>query len=157
METMREAESDGERAAGSSGVPNWLLDACLTDLSDTEVQALLFIRRWTAGAGQETAIGYDRFVDGIGIKDRATLAQALASLELRGHRLWDALTVSRVLHRHQVEALRSIVVGQWDAERLVLAPWSAAVYREACKHKVDVQRFVAQAGQSAVWSWLNRV
>ena len=50
-------------------------------------------------------------------------------------------------HRHQVEALRSIVVRQWDAERLMLAPWSAADYREACKHKVDVQRFVAQAGQ----------
>jgi hypothetical protein len=45
VETMREAESDEERVAGSASVPNWLLDACLTDLSDAEVKVLLFILR----------------------------------------------------------------------------------------------------------------
>jgi hypothetical protein len=64
---MRQSDSTHDTA-----VPNALLDEHLADLTGAELKVLLFILRWTRGAGQETAvIGYDQFLDGTGLKDRS--------------------------------------------------------------------------------------
>src|SRR4051794_23878734 len=59
-------------------VPNALLDGAMVELTGAELKVLLFILRWTLGAGQDSvAIGYAQFSDGTGITDRATLSKAL--------------------------------------------------------------------------------
>jgi hypothetical protein len=72
-------------------------DHYMAELSRAELAVLHYIIRRTAGFGKERdAIGYPQFMEGItkqdgtvldrgtGIKDRNTLARALASLEARG-------------------------------------------------------------------------
>lgn len=89
---------DGFEPANTTPVPDILFDQLLAELNESELKVLLYIIRRTAGFKKPTdAISLNQFQKGIkkrvtgeildrgcGIKDRATIIKALASLEKKG-------------------------------------------------------------------------
>lgn len=89
---------DGFEPANTTPVPDVLFDELLSELNESELKVLLYIIRRTAGFKKQTdAISLTQFQKGIrrratgeildkgcGVKDRATIVKALASLEKIG-------------------------------------------------------------------------
>lgn len=95
---MSDFAFEGFEPANTTPVPDVLFDELLSELNESELKVLLYIIRRTAGFKKQTdAISLTQFQKGIrkratgeildkgcGVKDRATIVKALASLEKRG-------------------------------------------------------------------------
>ena len=95
---MSDFTFEGFEPANTTPVPDVLFDELLSELNESELKVLLYIIRRTAGFKKQTdAISLTQFQKGIrkratgeildkgcGVKDRATIVKALASLEKIG-------------------------------------------------------------------------